>query len=94
MKRLALLLAAVTLAAFLAQAAHAAGRPITIIDDPQVLAALDARGFAFAGIFDVGDKGDLKTLYDTASAYHAIVETVAADVAALRAEMKAGGSTK
>ncbi|RVC32691.1 hypothetical protein EN781_33715, partial [Mesorhizobium sp. M4A.F.Ca.ET.090.04.2.1] len=30
-------------------------------------------------------------LYDKAPAYHAIVETVAADVAALRAEMKAGG---
>ena len=36
-------------------------------------------------------EGDLKTLYDKAPAYHAIVDTVASDVAALRAEMKAGG---
>ncbi|WP_419693157.1 hypothetical protein ACN2CC_17385 [Mesorhizobium muleiense] len=75
---------------FLAGLARAEG-PVMIVDDPAVLAALDARGFDFAGIFDVDGKGDLKTLYDKAPPYHQIVETIAGDVAALRAEMKAGG---
>ncbi|RUU00982.1 hypothetical protein EOD23_22355, partial [Mesorhizobium sp. USDA-HM6] len=91
MKRLVLLFAAVVMAAICAQAARATSRPVTIVDDPQLLAALDAKGFGFAGIFGVGGKDDLETLYDTAPAYRAIVETVSADVAALRAEMKAGG---
>ncbi|RWC39650.1 hypothetical protein [Mesorhizobium sp.] len=75
---------------FLANLARAEG-PVMIVDDPAVLAALDAKGFGFAGIFGVDGKGDLKTLYDKAPAYHQIVETIAGDVAALRAEMKAGG---
>ena len=92
MKRLGLLIA-VLLAAFAAQSARAADHPVTIVDDPRVLAALDAKGYGFAGLFGVDGKDDLKTLYDSAPAYHAIVETVAADVAALRADMKAGGRT-
>ncbi|TKD25185.1 MAG: hypothetical protein E5W98_31520, partial [Mesorhizobium sp.] len=84
------LLAAIFVAVFMAHTARAEG-PVTIIDDPAVLAALDAKGFGFAGMFGVDGKGDLKTLYDKAPAYHRIVETVATDVAALRAEMKAGG---
>lgn len=84
------LLAAIFVAVFMAHTARAEG-PVTIIDDPAVLAALDAKGFGFAGMFGVDGKGDLKTLYDKAPAYHRIVETVANDVAALRAEMKAGG---
>ncbi|TIS72206.1 MAG: hypothetical protein E5W94_31540, partial [Mesorhizobium sp.] len=84
------LLAAIFVAVFMAHTARAEG-PVTIVDDPAVLAALDAKGFDFASIFGVDGKGDLKTLYDKAPAYHRIVETVATDVAALRAEMKAGG---
>ncbi|WP_245435871.1 hypothetical protein [Mesorhizobium tamadayense] len=91
MMRLVILVAVAAVTVFGAQAARAASRPVTIVDDPQVLAKLDAKGFGFAGIFGVGGKDDLKTLYDTAPAYRAIVETVAADVAALRADMKAGG---
>lgn len=91
MMRLAILVAGAAIAVFGLRAAHAASRPVTIVDDPQVLAKLDAKGFGFAGIFGAGGKDDLKTLYDTAPAYHAIIDTVAADVAALRAEMKAGG---
>ncbi|TGV41247.1 hypothetical protein EN811_26290, partial [bacterium M00.F.Ca.ET.168.01.1.1] len=68
-------------------------QPVTIVDDPAVLAALDAKGFGFAGSFAMDGDDDLKSLYQEAPAYHAIVETVAADVAALRAEMKAGGRT-
>lgn len=90
MNRRFALLAAIFVAVFMAHTARAEG-PVTIVDDPAVLAALDAKGFGFAGIFGVDGKGDLKTLYDKAPAYHQIVETVAGDVAALRAEMKAGG---
>ncbi|MEP6565082.1 MAG: hypothetical protein ABJB10_08070 [Mesorhizobium sp.] len=70
-----------------------AQEPVTIVDDPSVLAALDAKGFGLAGIFGVDGEDDLKSLYDEAPAYHAITEMVAADIAALRAQMKAGGRT-
>ncbi|RUU28053.1 hypothetical protein EOD08_21635 [Mesorhizobium sp. M6A.T.Ca.TU.002.02.2.1] len=90
MNRWVALLATVFIAVFMAHTARAEGL-VTIVDDPAVLAALDAKGFGFAGIFGVDGKGDLKTLYDKALGYHAIVETIAGDVAALRAEMKAGG---
>ncbi|WP_245467062.1 MULTISPECIES: hypothetical protein [unclassified Mesorhizobium] len=93
MTRLGLVIAAFLLGAFAAPFAHAAGHPVTIVDDPRVLAELDTKGYGFAGLFGVDGKDDLKTLYDSAPAYHALVETVAADVAALRAEIKAGGRT-
>ncbi|MFK0691591.1 hypothetical protein ACFX5Q_25810 [Mesorhizobium sp. IMUNJ 23033] len=79
-------------ALLMAQVARAEG-PVSMVDDPAILAALDARGFGFAGVFAVDGEDDLKALYDEAPAYHAIVDTVAGDVAALRAEMKAGGRT-
>ncbi|TIW18936.1 MAG: hypothetical protein E5V65_11615, partial [Mesorhizobium sp.] len=91
MRRLAVLFIILAMAALAGRAARAADHPVTIVDDPRVLAVLDAKGYGFAGIFGTGGKDDLKTLYDEAPAYHAIVDTVAADVAALRAEMKAGG---
>jgi hypothetical protein len=90
MNRCLMLVATLLTALAMVHAARAEG-PVTIVDDPAVLAALDAKGFSFAGIFGADGKGDLKTLYDKAPAYHAIVETVAADVGALRAEIKAGG---
>lgn len=93
MNRWLALLVALFAAVFMAHAARAEG-PVTIVDDPAVLTALDAKGFGFAGIFGVDGTGDLKTLYDKAPAYHAITEMVGADIAALRAEMKAGGRTR
>ncbi|CAN7735738.1 hypothetical protein [Mesorhizobium sp. LjNodule214] len=84
------LIAGFLVAFLMAQMARAEG-PVTMVDDPAVLTALDARGFGFAGVFGVDGENDLKALYDEAPAYHAIVDTVAGDVAALRAEMKAGG---
>lgn len=92
MNRWLALLAALLAAVFTAHAARAEG-PVTIVDDPAVLATLDAKGFGFAGIFGIDGSGDLKTLYDKAPAYLAITEMVAADIATLRAEMKAGGRT-
>ncbi|MER9826045.1 hypothetical protein NKJ50_29820 [Mesorhizobium sp. M0115] len=90
MRRIALLFTTLVMAALATLSANAAEQPVTIVDDPAVLAALDAKGFGFAGIFGVDGKGDLKTLYDKAPAYHAIVETIASDVAALRTEMAGG----
>ncbi|UVC13442.1 hypothetical protein [Mesorhizobium onobrychidis] len=90
MNRRLALIAVIFANLFLANLARAEG-PVMIVDDPALLAALDAKGFGFAGIFGVDGGGDLNTLYDKAPAYHRIVETVASDVAALRAEMKAGG---
>ena len=92
MNRCLVPLVALFAAVFMAHAARAEG-PVTIVDDPAVLAVLDAKGFGFAGIFAVDGEDDLKSLYNEAPAYHALVDTVAADVAALRAEMKAGGRT-
>lgn len=89
MERFALVIAAVV--ALLVPCGARAEQPVTVVDDPSVLAALDAKGFSFAAVFSVDGKDDLKTLYDEAPAYHAIVEMVAGDVAGLRAEMKAGG---
>lgn len=91
MKHFVLVVAAIV-ALFASQGVHAQG-PVTIVDDPSVLAALDAKGFGFAGLFAVDGEDDLKTLYSEAPAYHAVVDMVAADIAALRAEMKAGGRT-
>ena len=91
MKQFALVVAA--LIALFAPHDVRAEQPVTIVDDPAVLAALDAKGFGFAGIFAVDGEDDLKSLYSEAPAYHAVVDTVAADIATLRAEMKAGGRT-
>ena len=49
------------------------------------------RALASPALFGVDGEDDLKTLYDKAPAYRAIVDTVASDIATLRAEMKAGG---
>ena len=92
MRRLAVLFTTLVIAALASHGARAQ-QPVTIVDDPSVLAALGAKGFGFAGIFAVDGEDDLKSLYNEAPAYHALVDTVAADVAALRAEMKAGGRT-
>ena len=62
------------------------------VDDRAILTALEAKGYGFGDLFRPGTGArDLETLYRDAPAYHSIVDTIAADVAALRDEMKAGG---
>ena len=73
------------------QAAARADDFVTFVDDPAILAALEGKGYGFAGLFGVEGDGDLATLDKKSPAYKKIVEIVGADVAALRAEMKAGG---
>jgi hypothetical protein len=64
---------------------------VTFVDDPAILSALEGKGYGFAGVFGVDGDGDLATLDKKAPAYRKIVEIVGADVASLRADMKAGG---
>ena len=73
------------------QAAARADDFVTFVDDPAILAALEGKGYGFAGLFGVEGDGDLATLDKKSPAYKKIVEIVSADVAALRADMKAGG---
>lgn len=71
-----------------ASAAHAG--VVTHVDDVRLLAAMEAKGYDFAGIFGRQD-ADLEALYANSPAYAAIVERMATDVGEVRAEMKAGG---
>lgn len=68
-----------------------AGEPVTYLDDPKLLARLEAKGYGFAMVFGEGVAGDLETLYREAPAYRTVVDTIATDLVALRAEMKRGG---
>jgi hypothetical protein len=69
-----------------------ASDPVLFVEDRAILSALEAKGYGFGDLFLPGaGAGDLATLYRDAPAYHAIVDMVAADVAVLRDEMKAGG---
>ncbi len=88
------LLSAALFAVFLVLTAVSAraGEPVLFAEDRAILTALEAKGYGFGDLFIPGSgAADLKTLYRDAPAYHAIVDTIAADVAALRDEMKAGG---
>jgi hypothetical protein len=71
---------------------HAAARGegvATFVDDPAILAALESKGFGFEGLFGISGEADLEVIAAKSPAYKAIVDMVGADVAALRAEMKA-----
>lgn len=80
------------LAALLAVAAPARGEePVLTVDDPAVLAALDEKGYGFAGLFGVEGDGNLAELEATSPAYRGIVDIIAADLADLRAEINEAG---
>ena len=64
---------------------------VTFVDDPAILAALEGKGYGFAGLFGIEGEGGLATLNAKSPAYKKIVDIVGADVASLRADMKAGG---
>lgn len=73
--------------------AHAASaqEPVVFVEDRAVLTALEDKGYGFEDLFGKGRKSDLAGLYAKSPAYHTIVETIGADIGALRAEMKAAG---
>jgi hypothetical protein len=68
----------------------ARAEPVTHVDDPKLLAELEAKGYDFSSIFNSQDK-NLEALYAGSPAYAAIVDLIAADIAGIRAEMTAGG---
>ncbi|QCK87733.1 hypothetical protein E8L99_19225 [Phreatobacter aquaticus] len=68
-----------------------AGRPLGDITDVRVLQALEERGFGFGRTFEVTSTGSNEALSRGSEAYRRIVQTVTADVGALRAEMAATG---
>lgn len=65
--------------------------PVLFVDDPAMLAALDEKGFGFAGLFGVAGDGNLAALKTASPAYRDIVEVLGSDLAGLRAEINAGG---
>jgi len=72
-------------------AASRAEGPVTFVDDPAILSALEEMGYGFDNVFGNEGNSDLAALAKNSDAYKTIVEMIGADVAGLRAEMKAGG---
>ncbi|WP_442578270.1 hypothetical protein ACSBOB_22350 [Mesorhizobium sp. ASY16-5R] len=72
--------------------AFAAG-PVLFVDDRALLTRLEDGGYGFGDLFGKQGATDLDTLYRSAPAYRSIVDMIGTDVAALRAEMRAGGRT-
>ncbi|WP_349006949.1 hypothetical protein [Mesorhizobium sp. CN2-181] len=67
--------------------------PVLYLEDRALLTRLEDRGYGFGDLFGRKGAADLETLYQDAPAYRSIVDTIGTDVAALRAEMRAGGRT-
>jgi hypothetical protein len=65
--------------------------PVLYLEDRALLTRLEDRGYGFGDLFGKKGATDLETLYREAAAYRSIVDTIEADVATLRGEMKAGG---
>lgn len=81
------------LAFLLVAAPLARAQPVLVVDEPLVMQRLSAGGHGFGRIFGTPDAADLGSLYEKAPAYRAIVDTIAADIAELRADIvKAGRS--
>jgi len=76
---------------FLAVLSARAAGPVLYVDDPEVLAEMEMRGYAFEDVFGAPAGEGLAALQGASASYRAIVDVVAADVAQLRAEMLAGG---
>ena len=65
-------------ALFLAVLDARAGQPLIYLDDPELMARLEAKGYGFAAVFGNGAADDLETLYREAPAYRQIVDAIAA----------------
>jgi hypothetical protein len=86
---LAILIGAV--ASLLAALPASAGEPVLFVEKPELLAKLEEKGFDFGSLFGVAGDDDLQTLYETAPAYRAIVNTISADLEELHDEIEDGG---
>jgi hypothetical protein len=65
--------------------------PVTFVEDRAILTKLEEKGYGFEMLFGSEQGPDLASLYANAPAYHAIVDLISSDIAALRAEMEAAG---
>ncbi len=65
-------------------------QPVIFVDDPKILAALEAKTYRFSSIFNRKHE-NLERLYEESPTYAALVDLVEADLSALKAEMAAGG---
>lgn len=68
-----------------------AEEPVLFVEEPLLLERLEAMGYGFGSLFEAEEKNGLAGLYETAPAYRAIVDTIAADVEAIGSDTKAGG---
>ena len=75
----------------LAVAGAARAEPLLFYDNRAELTRLEEAGFGFEDIFGAPGAGNLAALTSAAPSYDAIADTVAADLAGLRAEFEAGG---
>lgn len=82
-------------AAWLTAAAHAlpSGAPVLAVDDIRTMVALEAHGYALGDILSAPGAVTTAELTATSAPYRTLSETIAADTAELRAEMKAKGRT-
>ena len=72
--------------------ATAAEKPVLFVEQPIVLGALEDGGYDFPGVFGVTDgRSDVASLYEKSPAYARIVDIISADLAELRADIRAGG---
>ncbi len=67
--------------------------PVTMVDEPLVMQRLADRGYAFGAVFGAARTRDLASLYAQAPTYRAVVDTVEADLVAIRADIAKAGRT-
>src|ERR1044071_7654663 len=72
------------------RASFAAG-PVLTVERPELLEALEERGFGFGALFGQSEAANLEVLAGKSAAYGALLDLIAADVGHLRQEMAAGG---
>ncbi|MBX3532085.1 MAG: hypothetical protein KF849_15880 [Rhizobiaceae bacterium] len=74
-----------------AAALPARAEPVLLVDEPLVMQRLSEKGFGFGGLFGQWDTADLAALYAHAPAYRAVVDTIEADIGALRLDISKAG---
>ncbi|MET0606986.1 MAG: hypothetical protein ABWZ80_11055 [Beijerinckiaceae bacterium] len=71
--------------------AFAPGEPLLDVTDVATLKELESKNYRFADAIGAGDADSLASLDEKSAVYRNLASTIAADVVALRAEMKANG---
>jgi hypothetical protein len=68
-----------------------AASPVMFVEEPLVLERLEQRGYDFGATFGAAGTGNLAALHEQSPAWRAIVETITADIAALRDDVAQSG---